>query len=368
MAYAILAYLPLVWRRRSPIPVYVAVLASSVLAWIVVPGYVPTLNVWLGLYTVAARCELRWAVLGLVAAFVPTGLNVADEVRRQAPIDRAGAFVVATVLGIMADVVIFAIGRWVAWSVRQRRLVAERAAEDAVAAERDRIARDLHDVVAHAVTLMVLQSGGAARVLRSDPQRAELALRHVDTLGQQAITELRRLLGLLATHPAGADDAAALPSGLADLGALVQRATADDLRVELDVVGEPMPLDPGVSLSAYRIVQEALTNAGKYADRRHPVRVQVNWRQDEVEISVRNRRADTRRAATRALSSGRGLIGIRERARAAGGQVETESLADGGFLVRVTLPGGIVPSPEIPPGDAPERLASLPLRGDSHGG
>jgi signal transduction histidine kinase len=123
-----------------------------------------------------------------------------------------------------------------------------------------------------------------------------------------------------------------------------------------------------VSLSAYRIVQEALTNAGKYADRRDPVQVQVHWGEDEVKIRVLNRRADTRPPATRALSSGQGLLGMRERARAAGGRVDAESLADGGFLVTVTLPGTNVPSPGMPPGEDHEHPSPLPVQGDRHGG
>ena len=329
-AYAVAGYLPLVWRRRFPRSVFAVVVAHSLLAWVVVPGYVPTLGVWLALYTVAACCGRRAALLALLAALAATALNVADEVRGADPGNRADALVVASVLGSMFDFVFFSAGRWVSWTGQQRRLEARRAALDAVTAERGRIARDLHDIVAHAVSLMVLQSGGAGRVLRQDPDRAETALRHVDELGQQAIAELRRMLGLLASVD---DRAPTSPSGLRDVDGLVAHLRAAGMDVRLDVVGAPAILEAGVDLSAYRIVQEALTNSAKHADRQFPVQVEVRWRTTEVEVRVRNRTRPTRRSSVHPLSTGNGLIGMRERAGAVEGHLEAGLQPDGDFLV-----------------------------------
>jgi signal transduction histidine kinase len=336
--YAALGYLPLAWRRRYPVPVFVAVLAHELLARLLFPAYLPGFALALGLFTVAAECGRRRAVLALLAAFLPAALASADAVEGVPPGEVARALLLATTFGLVTTGVPFGVGRWAAWSVRQRQLVADHAAATAVAAERTRITRDLHDVVAHAVTLMVLQAAGAARVLRDDPNRAEAALRHVDELGQQAIVELRRMLGLLATGPPGASPVVPPPLGLRDIGVLVDRARAEDLRVEFAVAGEPVPLDAGVDLSGYRIVQEALTNAVRYADRRHPVRVELQWRPAGVEIRIVNHGAPAGVRRTPSSSTGRGLVGMRERARAAGGSVALERRPDGGFAIRLALP------------------------------
>jgi len=335
--YAAAGYLLLVWRRRFPGAVFVATVAHSLLAWVLAPGYVPTLSVWLALYTLAARSDRRRALLGLLAAFLPSARNVVCVVSMQPPQDRALVLVVSVMMFTLVNVVIFGAGRWSAWTVRQPRIVAEQSAAEATSTERNRIARDLHDIVAHSVTLMLLQAGGAARLLHTDPARAEDALRHVDDLGQEAIVELRRMLGLLDTGSRDGHQAPE-PFGLADIGEIVERTTVDDLRVDLSVVGDPIALDPGVDLSAYRIVQEALTNAARYADRRHPVHLDVRWFPHSVEISVVNHRTTARRPRLRRLSVGHGLIGMRERAHAVGGEITAGPAPDGRFAVAVTLP------------------------------
>jgi signal transduction histidine kinase len=341
-AYAALGYLPLIWRRRLPFTVFVLALAHYLLAAVLLPGYTPALPLAVGLFTVAARCG-RWpAGIALLAMFAPATLNILAAVHGAQPGDGWHQLVVATLQAGVISGAPFIVGRWAQWGHRQRRLLATHAASVAVADERGRIAQDLHDIVAHAVTLMVLQAAGAARVLRDEPARAEAALRHVDDLGQQAVVELRRMLGLLAAERSGA---AAPLLGLRDVGLLVDRARDGDLRIDLAVQGNPVPLDPGVDLAGYRVVQEALTNAARYADRAAPVLLQLRWRPADVEIQVVNHYTPTRRAAGR-LSIGRGLLGMRERVRAAGGSLDTERLPDGWFLVRATLPATVaVPMP-----------------------
>jgi signal transduction histidine kinase len=332
--YSAVGYLALAGRRRWPVPVLTVVLAHSLVATVVVPGYLPTLGLWLALYTVSAHSSRWWAALALVCMVPHTALNVLDEMQRHPGADQAGAVISSIILSTGVSAAIVGVGRWVRWSVRQRILVAQHAAAEAVSSERSRIAREMHDVVAHSVTLMVLQAGGAARLLRSDPDRASTALGHVDELGQQAIFELRRLLGLLPPESLGGAESAACP-GLRDLCQLVDQVRASGLQVELSVTGGPAELEPGVDLSAFRIAQEALTNAARYADRRHPVQVAVRWRPSDVELTVLNH---TRGALVRSMPNRRGILGIRERVRISGGSIDAAPQPGGRFQVRVRLP------------------------------
>ncbi|GAA0463779.1 sensor histidine kinase [Streptomyces olivaceiscleroticus] len=358
--YAVLGFLPLLWRRRFPLPVLLIVVAHSLLAWLLFYGYAPTLSVWCALYSAAFYGDRRTATYALLLAFLPSAMSVVDEVRLATPDARDDTLVVSSVFLTLVNLCSFGFGRWAALTLLQRQLEAERAAADAVAAERRRITRDLHDIVAHAVSLMLLQAAGAARILRKDPERAEVALRHVDELGQEAIVELRRMLGLLTDD---GDPAAPqhLP-GLRNLEALVERTRTDTFRVELATTGDPVPLASGVELSAYRIVQEALTNASRYADHQFPVRVEVNWSPPTLDIRIRNRAPAARRSLSHRLSAGRGVIGMRERAKAVGGSLQAGLQPDASFIVAASFP--LVPSEThgLPPVEAtpPARPASEP--------
>ena len=341
VALVVAGYLPLGWRRRFPGWVFVAMLAHSLLVPLLLPGFLPLFGVWQALYTVAARCSLPQAVVALVASSLPIAANAREEARVASPGDKVITFIGSASFGTMVNLAVFGVGLWAAWSVRQRRIVAERAAAAAVAAERGRIARDLHDLVAHSLSLMLLQAGGAKGLLRRDPTRAESALARVDDLGQQAIVELRRLLELVETggaSPGGRFAGGEPPSGLEDIRALVEQVRAGGIRVELDVIGDPVPLDQGVSLSGYRIVQEALTNATRYGDTQTPVSVGMHWRPEQVEVRVVNQPAGRTERSTRSLSTGRGILGMHERARAAGGSLQVGPGPDSEFVVVATLP------------------------------
>jgi signal transduction histidine kinase len=343
---AVVGYLPLVWRRIAPRSVLALTVFFSLLLSVLVPGFVPTLSVWCALYTVASRCVRRDALIGLALCFVPIGVNTMVVVRAAQPKDRLDAFLVATLIGTMLNLAAFGVGRWVAWSIAQRRLVAEFAAAEATAEERSRIARDLHDVVAHALSLMVLQAGGAGRLLRSDPARAENALRQVDVLGQQAVVELRRMLGLLAPVHEYQNEPATRP-GIDDLDQLVASVRATGRAVELTVEGVPNELEPGVDLSAYRILQEALTNSVKYSDDRNPVEVAVHWFPNQLELSVVNSVPNTHRGESKALSTGHGIVGMRERAKASGGNLEADLTTGNRFAVTARLPVAAPPSDAV---------------------
>ena len=216
--------------------------------------------------------------------------------------------------------------------------------QQAVAEERGRIARELHDVVAHSVSVMTVQAGAARVLLTNDPQRAAEPLRAVEETGHQAMTELRRLLGILRaeerpTGPYGEPSPAAPQPGVDDLPALVDSYRGAGLPVELTIRGQPRALPPGVALAAYRIVQEALTNSLKHAAAARAA-VTLTYGTGEVEVEVID---DGRGGAP--TGRGHGLLGMAERASVFGGQLVAGPLGDGGFAVRARLPYETVRSP-----------------------
>ena len=205
---------------------------------------------------------------------------------------------------------------------------------DAVARERARIARELHDVVAHSVSVMVVQSGAARRVLDRDPDASVRALGAVEATGREALTEMRRLLGIL--RPDG-DDADHSPQpSLERLGALIARSRDAGLEVEVSVAGEAGPLAAGVDLTAFRLVQEGLTNALKHGGRGQ-ARVTLRWSQELLEIEIANRVAAADAARDGLGGSGQGLVGMRERVALCGGELRAGPIGRG-FVVRARLP------------------------------
>jgi signal transduction histidine kinase len=214
---------------------------------------------------------------------------------------------------------------------RARALIAEREdkARTALREERLRIARELHDVLAHAVSVIVLQARGAQHALADHPEEAREAIEAIERTASQALAEMRRLLTVLRE-----DDAAALapqPS-LAQLEHLASDVRAAGLPVELQVEGRPRELPPGADLCAYRIVQEALTNALKHAGPA-TARVVVRYRADALELEV----GDTGQGGNGDLV-GLGLAGMRERVAMFGGQLESGAGPDGGYFVKARLP------------------------------
>jgi signal transduction histidine kinase len=249
-------------------------------------------------------------------------------------------------------VVIFAITASVARGLRHRALLArelalrnerleverEAQAASAVSDERRRIARELHDVVAHSVSVMVVQSGAARRVLDSEPDQAVAALAEVERSGRQALSELRRLLGLMRDGDENAAVREPQPT-LAGLDDLVKRAQDAGLPVELRQEGEPYPLPMGCDLAAYRVVQEALTNALKHAGDGAEATVLLRWTDDHLELDI----SDTGQGLTAASVDGdgpvgQGLVGMRERVALCGGDLQAGPRQSGGFRVRARIP------------------------------
>ncbi|GAA1798556.1 histidine kinase [Agromyces neolithicus] len=243
----------------------------------------------------------------------------------------------------------------------------ERTRVQAVAIERLRIARELHDVVAHHVSVIGVQAGAARRVLAKDPDAATASLSAIETSARDAVDELHRLLGTLrgtadAADPGGDDEFAVAPGlglglGLAEfdepaitststrgidrIDELVAESMASGLPTTLAIVGDPHPVSPVVGLSAYRIAQEALTNVRKHAGAAATADVRVRWSAESLEIEVTNTGTVTRAVAQGAADvpdTGLGQLGMRERVAAAGGTVELGPRARGGYLVRARFP------------------------------
>jgi signal transduction histidine kinase len=202
-------------------------------------------------------------------------------------------------------------------------------AKEAVSGERARIARELHDIVAHSVSIISLQAGAAEQYLERDPVRAREHLSSVQHTARDALTEMRRLTGVLRDEAAGYQP----QPGLGRVDELVEQARAAGLQVELAEEGDRPVVPPGVDLAAFRIVQEALTNARKHAGA-VAARVLLRYSDSAVEVEVVNAAGPN----TNSEGAGHGLVGMRERARVYGGTIETGHEPDGGYRVRALLP------------------------------
>ncbi|HEV8459915.1 MAG TPA: sensor histidine kinase [Gaiellaceae bacterium] len=325
--------LPLLWRRTHPELVLLVVLAASV-------GSVAL---------VAPRQAAFEAFLSVLIAFYSVGSHVGGR-RSYLVAGLATAFVV--VAGIVSQAVgwedngnglptgVFALAAWIigtiirSWRERAAELEEQRdlQASAAVAVERGRIARELHDVIAHNISMIVVQAGAAAHVLEGEQPEVRAALDAIETTGRETVDEMRHLLGVLRR----ADDGQALAPqpGLASLGALVAQVNEAGLPVELTVEGTPQPLPPGLDLSAYRIAQEGLTNALKHAGPAHAT-LRVTYAPNAVEIEIRD---DGARGAP-GTGTGHGLVGMRERVALWGGKLQVGPEA-GGWVVRAWLPIG----------------------------
>jgi signal transduction histidine kinase len=282
--------------------------------------------------------RLRWVALGLAAA-----------VALQPWQFRSGTGALNNVLIVIVLLVLPAVlGLWVRTRAQLLTALRERAeraeaeqqlrAREAVLAERARITREMHDVVGHRVSLMVLQAG-AIDMAADDADRVRRLAGQLQDAGRRSLEELRQLLGLLqedAGDDAGEDAPLAPQPGLGDVEELVGDSRRAGLEVTLTRCGAPRELDPTVGRTANRVVQEALTNAGKHAPG-GPVTVTLDLRAAELAVTVTNRAATRPPAAL--PSGGLGLIGLRERVRTVGGTLRAEPRLDGGFRVEAVLPG-----------------------------
>ncbi|MBD0282762.1 MAG: sensor histidine kinase [Thermoleophilaceae bacterium] len=328
---------PLALRCHAPLAVLAWTVAIVAALTVVEPdtsqAAVP-LALMLAVYTVGRELELGPALLGLalpVAAFA-VALAAAEEPVQEFAI---GAALYATPWGFGRA--LRARGRHVeALTAHAERLEREREQQEqaAVAAERARIARELHDIVSHSISVVALQTEAVRRRLAPEQQSERRDLRAVETTARQAMAEMRRLFGVLRAE--GSPPALAPQPGLDQLERLLTDIRATGLMVALQLEGKRTALPPGVDLAAYRIVQEALTNARRHA-RGAPAFVRLRFRERDLEIIVEDRGDGP---SANGSSRGHGLIGMRERVALYGGSFEAGPRPQGGFRVRARLPIG----------------------------
>lgn len=341
-ALTVATYSTLLLRRRRPIEVFTLQWVYG-LAGVLVPNYYPFAGVLVALHAVACRTRSRGAGIVLLACAVPFGVNTYNSAAFGAHPDVAVTIAANGVLWIVVMAAVWGLGRLTYFASVRARLVQERQAEEAtraVQAERLRLARELHDIVAHAVSAMILQAAGGQTLVGRDDDRIRQVFTVIESVGVQAMNELHRLLGLLrSADTEHAEEHWGEQPGLKDLPGLVDLSRAAGLDVHTSVEGPPGELDRSVDLAAYRIVQEALTNVTKHAGQAAAVNVRTLWSRDRLTINVRNTHGQLRgdRDNPVVLSSGHGLQGLAERVSLVGGRLETGAVSDG-FLVRAELP------------------------------
>jgi signal transduction histidine kinase len=314
------------FRRRAPVVVGAVILLAQQVIFVTGNSTSVALAIaWMcGMYGIAVWTDTRHFLIGLG---VLAGGNLAGYVAGGGG-DAQNTFLFTVIPGVA----MFLLRR----TIRDRDLRAqllELQARDAVAEERARIARELHDLVAHNVSVMVVQAGAERHALPPEQESTREALTSIEQSGRQALAEARRLLGVLRQGEPG-DDLQPQP-GVARLGELVEQVRRAGLPVELEVEGDAAPLPPGIDLCAYRIVQEGLTNALKHAGPAH-ARVTLHYGRGALDVEVCDDGAGT--AHPNGEGGGHGLIGMRERVGLYGGQIEAGPRPGGGFAVRAHLP------------------------------
>ncbi|GAA3183836.1 sensor histidine kinase [Blastococcus jejuensis] len=329
----------LLWRRSQPLAtvagVWVPIALHSMFTGMGAEGFFIVWPAWVSLYALAAYGSRRQLLTGLAVAAVALFVHDWNDPRAW----RAGAE--GAWSAAWWDLLLFVaplIGGLVAGTRRTRALATEKAlveaqARAAVAEERARIARELHDVVTHHVNLVVLQAMAASGMLDHDPERVREPLAVIERSGREALTEMRRLLGVLREED-GERPLAPQP-GVGDVDDLVGSARSAGLSVGLAVSGTPRRLPAGLGLTVYRIVQESLTNAARHAAG-STVGVSLRYAPEAVEVAVVD---DGGRQVEHApAGGGRGLLGMRERVAVYAGTLEAGPVPEGGFAVHARLP------------------------------
>lgn len=334
------ASLPLGWRRSYPVTVlaitFSALLTHEVLGYPEAPLFGP----FVAVYSAGAH---RARPVSTVAAGTAVGVYLVSRVINVA---RFGQPLITLLPNITVPVLLLVLGVTVRRTRDYAELLEERAvrlerereerARRAVDEERARIARELHDVVAHNVSMMVVQAGAARRVLPKKPQQTSDALRSIEQTGRKALGEMRRLLGLLRSDDEGTGPLEPRPDAEA-IEELVRTVREAGLDVDLAVEGERRELPPGVGLSVYRIVQESLTNSIRHG-RAGSARVLVRYGGSDVQLEITDDGRGASAPSAAGNGEGRGLIGMRERAALLGGDFSAGPVPEGGFAVRARLP------------------------------
>lgn len=323
--------LPLIWRRRAPVAVFAVIAAVAFVQWLVAVRLSADIALLVAMYSVASTrsrlvtiaaagvlevgavlAALRWGgshwsllvfvlLSGMVAAAAVTGANMGARRRYL-----------------------------VALEDRSARLEVERdqQAQLAAAAERARLAREMHDIIAHNLSVMIALADGA-RLTRNDPDRAARAMEQVTVTGRQALGEMRRLLGVLREAGPESESARQPQPGVDQIGDLVEQMRTTGLRAELRTEGALADLSPGLQLTVYRLVQEALTNTLKHARKARSVDVSIRCGPSRVEVEVADDGLPPREGSAGLPSAGHGIIGMRERAAVYGGTLRAGSTGTG---------------------------------------
>jgi signal transduction histidine kinase len=355
--------LPLILRRRAPISVFMVIAIVAFVQWTTTAPLVADSALLVALYTVTAECD--WLAVVVAALILEIGVILATE--HWTPIGNYSKSLIfltgMAAASLFAGVVVRALRSQIDWlAERAARLEFERDQQTflAAAAERARIAREMHDVVSHNIQVMVTLADAAAVAQRVEPQRATEAMNDVSRTGRQALGDMRRLLGLLrdgeetagTVRTAKNADAFAPQPGLAELEGLAERVRSTGLTVTVARSGTPFPLSGAAELTVFRIVQEALTNAMKHADSARSVAISLAFDDPEVTVLVVD---DGRSPVAGPLNGapstglersggGHGVVGMTERASAFDGSLVVGPRPGGGWQVAVTLRGCRAPA------------------------
>ena len=339
---------PIVFRRKHPVGAYYTAVAAGGLQ--VALGVRPAATdaaILILLYTLAAYTPRRTSGCGLAVCLAGSAAGILRWVSlvnhsllewlTVGAMLFAGPALLAWVLG---DSMRYRRAHYASLEDRAARLERERDAQAqiAAAAERARIARELHDVVAHNVSVMVVQADGASYALGTDPDRAREALAAISATGRQALAEMRRLLGVLRREEEGGSSGRAPQPGIGELGELLDQARSAGLPVSFTVAGEPRPVPSGAALAAYRIVQESLTNTRKHAGQVSSASVVLGYSPDSLVLTISDDGRGDLGGSAMPGAPGHGLTGMRERVAMYGGSVTAGPRAGGGFEVVAVLP------------------------------
>lgn len=338
--------LPLVFRRRRPIWAAYLTLLVSIPHSALELGIGSLATTTIAVYTLVVYTSRRVAGIYLAVLLVASETQIGIESSDRFWLDTLATVGITAFAWVLGEFVDARRAYHRELEARLELLETERdhAAMMAVAQERGRIARELHDIVAHAVSVIVVQADGASYAVRADPELAERAVHTISETGRAALAELRRLLEVLRNEDTAGEPRVPQP-GADALLELADRVRAAGLRVRVELDGELTGLPAGVSLGIYRIVQEALTNTLKHAGSGAIAEVSVRREDDVVRVQVSDDGAGRARqlvptGETTDLPGGNGVIGMRERANVFGGQLEIGPKPGGGWLVRATFPAG----------------------------
>ena len=335
--FALGTTVPLLWRRRAPLLVLAVCLvclaipdtthgiansASAPFAGILLAAYAS------GAYTSRRDGRIAAGIIGAMVLIM--AVSTAEDVIGDA------IFIGGILYAVWGTATVVRSRQELAGALAARTVELEHEREEnaklAVAEERTRIARELHDVVAHNISIMVVQAGAERHALGDERPDTSEVLETIETTGRAALAEMRRLLGMLRRSD---DELALAPQpSLIHLADLVEQVREAGMPVELQIEGEPRAIAPGIDLSAYRIVQEALTNALKHAGPAR-ARVTVTYGDDELDIEIAD---DGTGGAAKVPAGGHGLVGMRERVALVGGDLATGRRRGGGYAVRAKLP------------------------------